>query len=170
MHILCIVLELTIDLIQNKWEYKSDTPATEQLSNKNEEQVDKTLFICKFLLWMKIIAYFLSIVHLQNIAIVVLRPEKDENKMIVSTHIEVVVLYDLLIFYCTIFSLMFFLLFSRFFSFRTLRERMQLGGNMRYRRDFLEFVQEDVHYTLIALTEIGLFIYTLTHLQNAMTI
>lgn len=47
-----------------------------------------------------------------------------------------------------------------------MRERMQLGGNMRYRRDFLEFVQEDVHYTLIALTELGLFLYTLTHLQN----
>ena len=86
--------------------------------------MDKTLFICKFLLWMKIISYFLSVVHLQNIAIVVLRPELDENRMIVTTHIEVIVLYDLLIFYCTIFSLMFFLLFSRWFSFRTMRERM----------------------------------------------
>lgn len=114
--------------------------------------------------------YFLFIVHVQNIAIVILRVEGDTNKMSVDSHIEVIVLYELLIFYFTIFGLMAFLLFSRFFSFRTMRERLELGGNMRYRRDFLEFVQEDIHYTLIAITEILLFIYVITHLTTAITL
>lgn len=88
------------------------------------------------------------------------------KRMEVNSHIEVILLYELLIFYFTIFGLMFFLLFSRFFSFRTIRERFGLGGNMRYKRDFLEFVQEDIHYTLIAYTELALFVYVANHLAN----
>ena len=86
--------------------------------------------------------------------------------MEVNSHVEVILVYELLIFYFTIFGLMSFLLISRFFSFRTIRERFDLGGNMRYRRDFLEFVQDDVHYSLIAITELALFIYVTTHLAN----
>ena len=99
-----------------------------------------------------------------------MRPEVDNKRMTVKTHIEVIVLFEILIFYFTIFGLMAFLLVSRSFSFKTIRERMDLGGNMRYRRDFLEFVQEDVHYTLIALMEFALFIYVIFHLQNEITL
>lgn len=63
-------------------------------------------------------------------------------------------------------ALMIFLLFSRFFSFRTIRERMEWGGNMRYKRDFLEFVQDDVHYVVIALSQFLLFVYVLKHLTH----
>ena len=90
--------------------------------------------------------------------------------MEVKSHVEVIVLFELLIFYFTIFALMAFLLVSRYFSFKTMRERMALGGNMRYRRDFLEFVQEDVHYSLIALMEFFLFLYVIQHLKNEITL
>lgn len=34
---------------------------------------------------------------------------------------------------------------------------------MRYRKDFLEFVKDDIHYTIISLTEFLLNIYFLRH-------
>ena len=100
----------------------------------------------------KIIFYFLSVVLSQHFVIGKLLGDWDGDKDVeVTSHIEVIVLYELLLFYFNIFGQIGFLLFSRYFSFKTIRERLNLGGNMRYKRDFLEFVQDDVHYTIILL-------------------
>ena len=44
-----------------------------------------------------------------------------------------------------------------------MRERLDLGGNMRYRKDFLEFVKDDVHYLLIWVAELILYIFIIKH-------
>ena len=46
---------------------------------------------------------------------------------------------QVVIFYCNFFSMFIFLLLSRCFKFRTLREKAGLGGNLRNTTDFLEF-------------------------------
>ena len=55
-------------------------------------------------------------------------------------------LYEVLIFYFNIASLMIFLVFSRFQSFRTLREKYGYGLNMRRTMDFLSYCKDDLHW------------------------
>ena len=43
------------------------------------------------------------------------------------------------IFYFNFLSMLIFVILSRFYKFRTLREKAGLGGNMRNTVDFLEF-------------------------------
>ena len=70
---------------------------------------------------------------------------------------------EILIFYLSICAQMLFLLISRCFSFKTIRERHSLGANMRNRKDFLEFVKDDIHYLIICLIEFMLYIYMYFH-------
>ena len=70
-----------------------------------------------------------------------------------ENQIEVLLLIEILLFYFNIIGQMIFLFMSRCFKFYTIRERLGLGGNMRYRKDFLEFVKDDVHYLLIWIME-----------------
>ena len=58
-------------------------------------------------------------------------------------------LYEVCIFYYSIFSLVLLLFISRFATFRTIRERVGFGGNIRYKIDFLEYCKEDVHWFMI---------------------
>ena len=133
------------------------------------ESTERYLFLKKYLLMLKVIIYFMSIVCVQHF---VQRKFAQDSKRhpgttpTASTHREVILIFEILIFYFSIMALMIFLLFSRFFSFRTIRERMEWGGNMRYKRDFLEFVQDDVHYVVIALSQFLLFVYVLKHLTH----
>lgn len=87
----------------------------------------------------------------------------------IQNQIEVVVFIELLIFFFSILSQMIFLLVSRLVSFRTARERLDLGGNMRYRKDFLEFVKDDIHYTIIIISQFLLNIYMILHRQLPFT-
>ena len=77
--------------------------------------------------------------------------------------VEFVVVMEVLLFYFGIFGQIIFLLLSRCFSFKTMRERANLGGNMRYRIDFLDFVKDDIHYFLICFIEAMLYIYMNFH-------
>lgn len=70
-------------------------------------------------------------------------------------------LLSVLFFYFTIFAQMFFLTITKCFSFKTLRERSGFGGNLRYKIDFLFFVQHDIHWFLIIFALKALFIYML---------
>ena len=96
----------------------------------------------------------------------ILLAERDTTRIIVKDQMESVILFEVMIFFYSIFAQMLFLLLSRFASFQTIKERLELGGNMRYRRDFLEHVKEDVHYLIIGLVELFLYIYVITHLQS----
>jgi hypothetical protein len=58
------------------------------------------------------------------------------------------------IFYCNFLSMLIFLLLSRIFKFRTLREKAGLGGNLRNTTDFLEFCQDDVHWITFQVTQV----------------
>jgi hypothetical protein len=55
-------------------------------------------------------------------------------------------LYEVAIFYFNAFAQIVFLVISRFKSFITLRERVQLSPRTRYKKDFLDFCQEDFHW------------------------
>ena len=70
-------------------------------------------------------------------------------------------LYEVMIFFMTIFGMGFFLIFSRFFKFFTLRERAGYGGASRYSMDYLEFVSEDVHWFLLTFVQAYLFSFSL---------
>jgi hypothetical protein len=61
-------------------------------------------------------------------------------------------------FYLNIISQVTFLVFTRFFKFRTLRERYNLGGNKRYEIDWLEFVQDDFVWWSLPFVEFALCI------------
>mmetsp|Transcript_9819 Transcript_9819/g.16533 ORF Transcript_9819/g.16533 Transcript_9819/m.16533 type:complete len:220 (-) Transcript_9819:920-1579(-) len=65
-------------------------------------------------------------------------------------------LFEVVMFYFHIFSAIIFLVTSRFMSFRPMRERLGLGGNLRYKIDFLEYCQDDIHWFLILFTQVFL--------------
>jgi hypothetical protein len=67
----------------------------------------------------------------------------------------------ILIFYFNIIALILHLIVSRFVSFRTIRERDNKGGDIRYRTDFLDFCKEDVHWFTIWMCQIFLCYYSL---------
>ena len=148
------------DAIKKKDDDK-DHDAPQEAGSKSI--IDKTQYKVKMLLALKIFIYFLSIVFLQNHVIPIMLLERQKQEIIVDDQLETVILFEVLIFFFSIFSQMLFLLMSRFASFRTIKERLELGGNIRYRRDFLEHVKDDVHYLMIAFVEIFLYIYVSTH-------
>lgn len=59
---------------------------------------------------------------------------------------------QVIIFYLNFFSMLVFLVLSRCFKFRTLREKAGLGGNLRNTVDFLDFCQHDVHWISFQVT------------------
>lgn len=75
-----------------------------------------------------------------------------------GTYFALSLLFEIIVFYFSIFSMMIFLVFTRFFSFRTIREQMGYGGNLRYKMDFLEYCKDDIHWVLIYTTELMLMI------------
>jgi hypothetical protein len=54
-----------------------------------------------------------------------------------------------MLFYYNIAALIIFLIFTRFKSFRTLREKAGFGSNLRYKIDFLDLVKDDIHWFTI---------------------
>lgn len=66
-------------------------------------------------------------------------------------------------FYLNILSLFVFIVFSRCFSFRSLRDTFSKGGIciQRNKIDFLEHCQDDIHWFTVTITQIGLLGWTL---------
>lgn len=150
VHIISFTLEFVIELTEKNWQKKNNSTMKKLFDEDNSELVDKNLYMTKNLLVTKIIIYFMSIVYVQNEIIGFL--QADIDKLFNSQdQVEVLVIVEILIFYFSILAQMIFLLISRCFSFKTMRERLNLGGNMRYRKDFLEFVKDDIHYMIICI-------------------
>lgn len=79
----------------------------------------------------------------------------------IENYRQLIILYSVLVFYFNIFSQIIFLVFSRFISFKTLRERAGYGARLRYKMDWLYFVKDDVHWFLIISSMMLLFIYVI---------
>ena len=62
------------------------------------------------------------------------------------------------IFYFNFLSMLIFLVLSRIFKYRTLREKAGLAGNMRNSNDFLEFCQDDIHWITFQVTQLCIII------------
>ena len=73
----------------------------------------------------------------------------------------------MLIFYFNIAGLIIFLVFSRFRSFNTLREKAGYGSNLRYKVDFLDFCKDDIHWFTIVFQQLFLCIYALSKRVNS---
>ena len=149
VHILCMVL----DCIHK---------GLELLGLGDKENLDpyKYVYIQKMCVLLKLFIYFFSIAYTQEI---VLRhadnTQKQWKKSDVVNHTSVFLLYEVLLFYLNMGSLMVFLIFSRVISFKTLKERFGYNGLARYEIDFLEFVQEDIHWVLVVLSQFFLYCF-----------
>jgi hypothetical protein len=54
--------------------------------------------------------------------------------------------YEVIAFYLNMFGVVFFLFVSTFTQFKTIRDRLNLAGNMRKNLDFLRYASEDLHW------------------------
>jgi hypothetical protein len=70
-------------------------------------------------------------------------------------------LYEVILFYGNILSLVLFLTISRIFRFYTLREKAGFGAKMRYEMDFLEFAREDIHWFTTVVQTVLLFCFVI---------
>ncbi len=84
----------------------------------------------------------------------------------VKSQKEVVILFDILLFYFTIIGLAIFLLFTRMFSIRTIKERSGFACNERHKIDFLYFVKDDIHWFLVLVSQTFLFIIVMKNQYN----
>ena len=144
-HIICVLLHglkyiINIFYIKN---YEQD---------KKKDNIFSSPYLIEILSVLKIVLYFISIIYVQS---KVSTDYSSRNKTVFNCWL----LYEVAIFYFHIFAMMFFLLFSRIRSFKTLRERVGFGAKMRYKIDFLDFVQNDVHWFLIIVSQLFLCIF-----------
>ena len=78
----------------------------------------------------------------------------------IGDHRTVWLLYEVLIFYFNIFSTMLFLFVSRFHNgFTSMRDKVGLGANLRYRVDYLSYCKEDLHWFTIFMNQLFLGVY-----------
>lgn len=78
-----------------------------------------------------------------------------------NTRVSCLLLYEVIFFFTSILGMIFFLIFSRVFSFRTIRERAGYGAYQKKNMDFLEFVSEDIHWVLITFSQCWLFLFSI---------
>lgn len=71
-------------------------------------------------------------------------------------------MFYVLYFYFCILSQIIFLAISRCYPFYTLRERAGFGKNMRLKKDYLEFVKDDLHDYLFCWTHMLCFFFLLS--------
>ena len=86
----------------------------------------------------KVLCYIVSIIYIQCVVIDIFQNKKSDPTNN-ENHLVCWMLYEVAIFYFNAFSQIVFLLFSRFKSFVTLRERVRLSPRTRYKKDFLDF-------------------------------
>ena len=115
----------------------------------------------RLLILTKTLLYFATMTYVEYVIISHFDVDK---KSATTKHSKLtsILLYEVMVFFLGITSLVLFLVFSRFLSFKTIRERLGFGGQMRYSTDFLEWVGDDVHWMQNTLTIICLFFYVLT--------
>lgn len=65
--------------------------------------------------------------------------------------------YEVIAFYLNLFSVVFFLIISTFVQFKTIRDRMNLAGNMRTKMDFLRYAYDDLHWWQFWFCQLGLY-------------
>lgn len=132
-----------------------------------QQQVESTSgynfsYINQILLLFKVIFNFACIAYIQNVVLTKFDPQSpDYNPIDHSSYSVIWLIFYLLIFYFNIISQIVFLVVCRVFEFRTIRDRMQLGGDKRNQIDFLDHVRDDVHWFQIVFTQFGLTIFSL---------
>ena len=114
-------------------------------TNSNSLGIFQHSYVKKTLVAFKLFYYFAVITYVQVTVRSYFTPGTSEYGQN-NNHIICWLLYEVVIFYFSIFALIIFLILSRFKSFRTLRERVGYGGNMRYKIDFLDFCKDDIHW------------------------
>ena len=146
-HIICILLHVVKYMI-NIFYLKNYE------ENKKKDNIFNSPYLIEILSVLKIVLYFISIIYVQS------KVSTNYSERVKNVY-NVWLLYEVAIFYFHLFAMIFFLLFSRVRSFRTLRERVGFGAKMRYKIDFLDFVQNDVHWFLIIVSQLFLSIFAL---------
>jgi hypothetical protein len=132
--------------------------------------INQSAYFPKFLLAVKIFLYLgsISVAQLEIFEkYCVCGKYAPKGGIIVQTKKEVVILIDILLFYFSIVGLAIFLIFTRLFSFRTIKERSGFACNERYKIDFLYFVKDDIHWFLILVSQTFLFISVINVQYNA---
>lgn len=140
---------------------------TDEALSKENNSVDgyhDYQFKKRFFVWSKMIAYFffMSTVMTRlvnyygsiNPAIgnntlpdLIGKPSNTSGKFWrAATFKTSVIFLDVMFYFFSMVSLLIFILFTRCRRFYTRMERAGYGARFRYQTDFLEFVQDDVHY------------------------
>ena len=123
------------------------------------ENSTQYLFLIQFVTLIKLLVYLIAIVYVQTI---VLEIYDDDN----PCHLVIWLLYEVLLFYYGIFALIIFLFISRFRSFKTIRERAGHGSNLRYNKDFLSFVKDDIHWFTVIFQQLFLCAFAIIKRKN----
>ena len=145
VHATCLVLHFSVSLLRmysNKGLNTYNSPSFGQNTN---DDFFKYTYLCEVIILLKVMCYIVSIIYIQVVVIDifdVFREDITNGK----NHLLSWMLYEVAIFYFNVFAQSFFLLFSRIKSFVTLRDRVGLSSRMRYKKDFLDYVQEDFHW------------------------
>lgn len=105
-------------------------------------KINKSSYVPKLLMTIKIFLYFASVTS-ANMQLFekyfICSYSSNKGGITVNSAKEVILLFDVLLFYFTIIGLSVFLFFTKCFSFRTIKERVGFSCNERYKIDFLQF-------------------------------
>ena len=161
-HITCFALHAAIQAIYLYCESNEDECSDESDESSICGKARFWSYIRKVLMLIKTLLFFSVIVYVQQVVLTMYDPNyidpgsenPDSEKFAKKDQRVVWLLYEVLIFYFNIASLMIFLVFSRFLSFRTLRENNGFGLNMRRTMDFLSYCKDDLHWFQILTSQI----------------
>lgn len=114
----------------------------------------------------KLMIYITAIVYVQTQVIVQFDEQYRLNQK--PDHQFIWMLYEVLLFYFNIVALIIFLIFSRFSHFFTLRERAGYDHEklLEDSKDFLAFVQDDIHWFTLIFQQLFLCAFALWERKN----
>lgn len=74
--------------------------------------------------------------------------------------------YEVVAFYLNLFGVIFFLFISTQVQFKSIRDRLNLAGDMRSKLDFLRYCYDDLHWWQLWFVQVGLFAAGLSFRTN----
>jgi len=74
--------------------------------------------------------------------------------------------YEVIVFYLNLFGVIFFLFISTQVQFKSIRDRLNLAGDMRSKLDFLRYCYDDIHWWQLWFVQVGLFAAGLSFRTN----
>lgn len=147
IHAICFLLHILKNLIEIYPYSRLQSKEYENCRGPDKRKlIYKNAYFCEWLILIKVLLYIVSIIYIQTVVIdVYLSDIKDDSNH--NNHVICWLHYEVVIFFFNAFAQSFFLMFSRFQSFITLRERIgYCTKTLRYKKDFLEFCSEDLHW------------------------